>query len=151
VSVAAISLLQFYAFFSWNHTFFYTTQRDTSYCHKNYWHTRHLLLHLPKKNYMTSKLLILENVEQETIAKIEGKSTTSFLLFFYYSQTFFHYLLYYYVTFLFFLYTNSSFFFNVGSPEQAFRALLQSMLDCKGLVNIISCNKRISEQLELTR
>ena len=50
---------------------------------------------------MTSKLLILENVEQETIAKIEGKSTTSFLLFFYYSQTFFHYLLYYYVTFLF--------------------------------------------------
>ena len=52
---------------------------------------------------MTSKLLILENVEQETIAKIEGKSTTSFCSF-YYSQTFFHYLLYYYVTFLFFIY-----------------------------------------------
>ena len=99
---------------------------------------------------MTSKLLILENVEQETNAKIEGKSTTSFLLFFYYSQTFFHYLLYYYVTFLFF-YIQIALFFNVGSPEQAFRALLQSMLDCKGLVNIIPCNKRISEQLELTR
>ena len=98
---------------------------------------------------MTSKLLILENVEQETIAKIEGKSTTSFCSF-YYSQTFFHYLLYYYVTFLFF-YIQIALFFNVGSPEQAFRALLQSMLDCKGLVNIIPCNKRISEQLELTR
>ena len=68
---------------------------------------------------MTSKLLILENVEQETIAKIEGKSTTSFCSF-YYSQTFFHYLLYYYVTFLFFLYTNSSFFSMLGHQNRLF-------------------------------
>ena len=150
MSVAAISLLQFYAFFR-EITHFSTqlnvtrptvtkiTDTPDTYCYT-----------FQKKNYMTSKLLILENVEQETIAKIEGKSTTSFLLFFYYSQTFFHYLLYYYVTFLIFC-IQIALFFNVGSPEQAFRALLQSMLDCKGLVNIIPCNKRISEQLELTR
>ena len=109
MSVAAISLLQFYAFFR-EITHFSTqlnvtrptvtkiTDTPDTYCYT-----------FQKKNYMTSKLLILENVEQETIAKIEGKSTTSFCSF-YYSQTFFHYLLYYYVTFLFFLYTNSSFF-----------------------------------------
>ena len=103
-----------------------------------------------KKNYMTSKLLILENVEQETIAEIEGKSTTSFLLFLLLSNLFpLSALLLCYL--LIFLYIQIALFFNVGSPEQAFRALLQSMLDCKGLVNIIPCNKRISEQLELTR
>ena len=82
MSVAAISLLQFYAFFR-EITHFSTqlnvtrptvtkiTDTPDTYCYT-----------FQKKNYMTSKLLILENVEQETIAKIEGKSTTSFLLFF---------------------------------------------------------------------
>ena len=80
MSVAAISLLQFYAFFR-EITHFSTqlnvtrptvtkiTDTPDTYCYT-----------FQKKNYMTSKLLILENVE-ETIAKIEGKSTTSFLLF----------------------------------------------------------------------
>ena len=110
MSVAAISLLQFYAFFR-EITHFSTqlnvtrptvtkiTDTPDTYCYT-----------FQKKNYMTSKLLILENVEQETIAKIEGKSTTSFLLFFLLLSNLFPLSAILLCYLLIFLYTNSSFF-----------------------------------------
>ena len=120
MSVAAISLLQFYAFFR-EITHFSTqlnvtrptvtkiTDTPDTYCYT-----------FQKKNYMTSKLLILENVEQETIAKIEGKSTTSFLLFFLLLSNLFPLSAILLCYLLIFLYTNSSFFSMLGHQNRLF-------------------------------